>query len=171
MGGYIAAHMGRFHPDTCLSITLIDPAGINTPKASKMGLLMAEGNNPFFITNDGEFARFYSMTMARPPFIPRVVKSALSQHYQRRREELGKIFKDYNRQHNYIAAELCNIECPSLLIWGAQDDLIDVSGAKLWSEGLDCNEHIWYDLGHMPMVEAPERTAWATLAFFKQQKN
>jgi len=171
MGGFIAAHMGRYYADSCLSITLIDPAGVSSPHPSKMGLLMAEGCNPFYINNDAEFARFYAMTMARPPFLPGIVKSALSLQYQSRRHELEKIFRDYNRHYNDLESELNAIKCPSMLIWGAKDDLIDVSSASVWSESLNCRAHIWYDLGHMPMLEAPERTACATVEFLNQQKN
>ena len=171
MGGYIAAHMATYYPEMCLSIGLIDPAGLNSPKPSKMGLLISEGGNPFFINNDAEFGRFYNMTMARPPYIPNVVKSALSQQYQMRREELVKIFEDFNRQHNYLATELNKVKCPCLLIWGAKDELIDVSCVEVWAGLLNCEQHVWHDLGHMPMLEAPERTACATAEFLNRQKN
>jgi pimeloyl-ACP methyl ester carboxylesterase len=170
MGGYIAAHMASYYPDYCSSITLIDPAGLVSPKPSKMDSLIAEGRNPFFIYSDADFIQFYKMTMARPPFLPNLVKMALKQHYQSRRDELEKIFMDYTHQYNYLHSKISAVECPSMLIWGAKDELIDVSSASLWSDSLNCVQHIWHDLGHMPMLEAPERTAWASIEFLVQQK-
>ncbi len=161
MGGYIAAHMGRFYPDVCLSLTLIDPAGVSSPTPSKMLTLLQQGENPFLIESDAQFKRFYSMVMARPPFAPRVVKDALSQVYQQRRDELAKIFSDYNRQDNYLEAELKDVKPPTLLIWGALDELIHVSSVEVWQQCLNCTAIVWHDLGHMPMMEAPERTAFA----------
>ena len=171
MGGFIAAHMGRYFSDECASITLIDPAGVESPIPSKMVQMQAEGINPFFIENEAEFARFYQMVMAKPPYAPKIVKAAISEQYQTRKEQLSKIFNDYNRRNNYLQDELKQITCPSLVIWGAKDDLIDVSSVSVWLEGLKCTSHVWYDVGHMPMFEVPERTAFATLEFLKQQKN
>ncbi|MDM7860842.1 alpha/beta fold hydrolase [Alteromonas sp. ASW11-36] len=161
MGGFIAAHMGRYYSNMCNSITLIDPAGVSSPEPSKMLQMLQSGRNPFVMNSDKEFYEFYNMVMARPPFAPKVVTDALSQTYQARSQELAKIFNDYNRQHNYLEAELSEIGCPALVIWGAQDQLIHVSSANVWQQGLQCTVHIWYDLGHMPMMEAPERTAFA----------
>ena len=171
MGGFIAAQMARFNGEKCLSITLIDPDGIVSPEPSVMMKMLSEGNNPFFIHNDVEFLRFYSMAMARPPFVPGIVKSAISEQYQARRDELQKIFNDYNKLSEFLDDELVKINIPALVIWGAKDELIHVSSAKIWADKLNCVCHVWHDLGHMPMVEASERTAFATHAFLNQHKN
>jgi abhydrolase domain-containing protein 6 len=170
MGGYIAAHMAIYYSEVCASIVLIDPAGINSPIPSKMGKLQAQGINPFYIENDADFARFYQMVMAKPPYAPNIVKAALSEQYQTKKHQLMKIFKDFNNQQDRLQNELSKISCPSLLIWGAKDDLIDVSSAALWCNGLNCASHIWDDVGHMPMFEVPKRSAQATLAFLQQKK-
>lgn len=161
MGGYIAAHMGRYCSCVCASITLVDPAGVSSPTPSKMMTLLKNGENPFLMESDAEFERFYSMVMARLPYAPKVVQDSLAKVYQARRLELEKIFLDYNRQDNYLERELSNISVPSLIIWGALDQLIDVSSVEVWQKGLECAAIVWHDLGHMPMMEAPERTAFA----------
>lgn len=171
MGGFIAAHMARYHSEICETITLIDPAGVSSPKPSKMLKMLQSGRNPFVMKSDDEFYEFYDMVMARPPFAPKIVTDAISETYQNRSQQLSKIFSDYNRQSNYLEAELKNIITPALLIWGAHDQLIDVSSTAIWQEGLQCTVHIWYDLGHMPMMEAPERTAFAVKNhIFTQQR-
>lgn len=82
MGGFIAAHMAVHYPDVCASIVLIDPAGIDSPSPSKMVEMQAHGSNPFYIENDADFARFYQMVMFKPPYAPKIVKSAISEQYQ-----------------------------------------------------------------------------------------
>jgi abhydrolase domain-containing protein 6 len=171
MGGFIAAHMAVYFSEVCASIVLIDPAGVSSPTPSKMVQLQAQGINPFYIDSDADFQRFYQMVMAKPPYAPNIVKAALSEQYQIKKHQLMKIFKDFNNQHNYLQGELDKISCPSLLIWGAKDDLIDVSSAEVWRSGLNCAVHIWDDVGHMPMFEVPKRSALATLAFLQQQKS
>ena len=168
MGGFIAAHFGRFHEQRCLSITLIDPAGVSSPNPSPMLEMLMDGQNPFLVDNREQFRAFYAMTMERPPFVPNSVIDALAEVYIARKEELAKIFGDYNRQHNYLETELDKITCPSLLIWGAHDKLIDVSSVAVWESGLNCETHVWYDVGHMPMMEAPERTAFAVKQFLSR---
>lgn len=169
MGGFIAAQMAVNCSQVCASIVLIDPAGIDSPVPSKMVQMQEQGRNPFYIENEADFARFYQMVMAKHPYAPNIVKSAISEQYQARKQQLMKIFDDFNSQHNYLKGELNKITCPSLVIWGAKDDLIDVSSAKVWSDGINCPSHVWQDLGHMPMFEDPKRTALATLEFLAQQ--
>ncbi|WP_100641382.1 alpha/beta fold hydrolase [Alteromonas facilis] len=164
MGGLIAAHLAC-HTAKCASVTLIDPAGLKTPIPSTMDKLINNGENPFFIDNKAAFKRFYNMVMARPPFIPSVVKDAVCEKYMAKEQELQQIWGDFNQNEGYLKADLPNCHCPALVIWGAKDELIHVSGANEWQQGLNCTAHIWYDLGHMPMVEAPSRTAYAVKQF------
>lgn len=167
MGGFIAAHMAVHYHEVCASIVLIDPAGVDSPNPSKMVTMQAQGSNPFYIKNDADFDRFYKMVMFKPPYAPKIVKSAISEQYQAKKYQLMKIFDDFNNQNNYLKSELEKITCPSLVIWGTQDHLIDVSAAKVWSDGLHCASYVWDDVGHMPMFETPKRTALVTLAFLK----
>ena len=47
-----------------------------------------------------------------------------------------------------------------LLIWGQEDQLIHVSSAQVWQEGItDVETIIRAGIGHIPMAETPEKTA------------
>ncbi|MBT0586312.1 alpha/beta fold hydrolase [Alteromonas oceanisediminis] len=170
MGGFIAAYLARFHADVCSSVVLIDPAGVKSPEPSPLMTLLSEGVNPFVMESDDDFERFYGMVMARPPYAPGSVHRAIGRQYQARARQYEKIFADYNQPEAYLDDELKTIDCPSLVIWGAQDQLIDVSSVSVWQEGLDCDTHVWADLGHMPMIEAPERTAYAVRHFIQRHR-
>ena len=53
-----------------------------------------------------------------------------------------------------------------LVVWGAQDRLLHVSTAERWVAGIaNARKVIYPELGHMPMVEDPARTARDVIAF------
>lgn len=159
MGGFIAAHFAKNFPDRTLSALLIDPAGVLSPQPSDMDKMLSKGRNPFEINNHKEFKEFYAMTMAQPPWLPEFVLAAISEQYQKRRPELRLIFRDFYNQH-MLDNELDEIHVPMLLLWGEEDRLIHVSSAAVWRAGIpNIQVEIWPGIGHMPMVESPERTA------------
>jgi pimeloyl-ACP methyl ester carboxylesterase len=120
---------------------------------------LAAGHNPFLVHSRDDFAPFYAMTMASPPWLPSVVLAALAQRYEQRREELAEIFVDL-RASPPMEPRLGDIRAPSLLLWGRKDRLIDVSSVPVWSKGIaDLRVEIWDGVGHMPMVEKPGKTA------------
>ena len=159
MGGYIAAWLAATYPDRIASVALIDPAGVTAPEASDLERHLAKGHNPFLIHSREEFQHFYAMTMAEPPWVPRVVLDAIAHRYENSRDELEEIFNDF-RASPPMEPKLADIKCPALLLWGHKDRLIDVSSVAVWSKGIvDLRVHIWDHSGHMPMVEQPANTA------------
>ncbi|MFJ2363211.1 alpha/beta fold hydrolase [Pseudomonas sp. NPDC087697] len=160
MGGYIAAWLAATHPERVASVALIDPAGLScSPEPSDMDRLLAQGANPFLIHSRADFNVFYAMTMASPPWVPGVVLAAMTERYERRRDELAEIFEDLNGSQP-IGEKLHDIHGPALLLWGREDRLIHVSSAPVWAHGIAGLEvEIWDGIGHMPMVERPGKTA------------
>lgn len=159
MGGFVAAHFGLRHADRCASVALINSAGVNSPQPSALDKLLDQGRNPFLVRSRADFDAFYAMTMAKPPWLPGVIKAALAVRYQRRRPELAQIFDDFY-QTNMLDNELAGMRMPVLLLWGAEDQIIDISAAEVWAAGLpNATLERWPGIGHMPMVEVPERSA------------
>lgn len=169
MGGLVAATMALETPDSVASIILVDPVGVLSPQPSTMLTMMKAGKNPFFVDSEEEFYQFFDMTMAQPPFIPNLIKDGLARKYIARKPQLQKIFADYNREGTDLAEPLSGKTVPSLVIWGAKDDLIHVSSAPVWQRALKSELVVWDDLGHMPMLEAPGRTADAMLSFLAEK--
>ncbi|WP_095143361.1 MULTISPECIES: alpha/beta fold hydrolase [unclassified Pseudomonas] len=159
MGGYVAAWLAAVHPGRVASLMLIDPAGLSSPEPSDMERLLAQGSNPFLIHSRADFNQFYAMTMASPPWVPGVVRAALAERYQARRDELAEIFEDFHTSQP-VGARLHDIQAPALLLWGREDRLIHVSSAQIWAKGIPgMRVEIWDGVGHMPMVEQSARTA------------
>lgn len=159
MGGYMAAWLAATYPERIVSLALFDPAGVTAPEPSDLERHLAKGHNPFLIHSREEFQRFYAMTMASPPWVPKLVLDAVAQRYEQSREELEEIFREM-RASPPMEPHLPDITAPTLLLWGRKDRLIDVSSVAVWSKGIaDLRVHIWDAVGHMPMVEAPTGSA------------
>jgi abhydrolase domain-containing protein 6 len=55
---------------------------------------------------------------------------------------------------------LPNIKSPSLVIWGAEDNVLHVDSADVFSRELkDCTKVVLAETGHVAMVEEPKITA------------
>lgn len=168
MGGFICAHLCSLYPQRAASLILINSAGIKSSEPSTMNKMIAGGNNPFLMESASQFEAFYNMTMAKPPFVPKIVKQALALAYVRRRPQLEQIFKEFNHPDAMLDGKLEQINVPTLVLWGAQDQLIHVSAANIWQQGTAGQLVVWRDLGHMPMAEAPARTAQQISQFIAQ---
>ena len=165
MGGFITAHFALAYPQRSLSATLIDPAGVESPKASDADSERAAGRNPFLIHDRAEFDAFYAMTMQQPPLMPGFMLAGIAEQYQQHRDALATIFSGFY-QHDMLDAQLAQITVPTLLIWGSGDRIIDISAAQVWQQGVPKAELSVFDgIGHMPMVEVPKATAERVRAF------
>jgi len=165
MGGFIAGQLALHHPDRVQSAVLIDAAGVISPQESDMFKMLAAGRNPFEMSSRAEFTEFYAMTMAQPPWLPKMILDYMADDYIARRESLARIFQDFHST-DFLDNRLPDIQVPTLILWGEQDRLLHVSGAEVWKKGIANAELITYpELGHMPMTEAPSQSAEDVLAF------
>jgi len=99
--------------------------------------------------------------------VPGVVLAAVAQQYVQRREELAEIYTDFTSSPP-MEPRLVDIRAPSLLLWGRQDRMIDVSSVPVWSKGIaDLRVEIWEGLGHLPPIEKPGKTAALYREFLK----
>lgn len=169
MGGFIAARLAHDHPERLLSATLMDAAGVTAPKPSVSGELLAKGDNVFLFSDRAGFRRFYPMTMAKAPWVPGMTLDWMADQYIARRPQLDRIFEDFHAT-GLLDGQLGAIRVPTLVMWGAKDELVSPTAAGVWCPGIpDCQRIIYDDLGHMPMVENPARSARDVLQFIETQ--
>ena len=168
MGGFIAAQLALHHPERVQSATLIDAAGVIAPQPSDMDRMLARGDgNPFEVSSRAAFDRFYAMTMAQPPWVPGITLDWIAADYAARRESLARIFRDFHHV-DLLDARLGEIRVPVLVMWGDRDRLVHRSAADVWVRGIAGARLVTYpDLGHMPMVEDPARSAADVLNFLR----
>lgn len=168
VGGKIITQMTIDHPHRLLSLVLICPAGLRGQTPTKVERLIKEGKNPFVIRDSDDYASFYSLLMARPPKLLRVVKDAMAQQYMQNNEYIEALFNVIAPSGKPNIDALSQIQPATLLIWGAKDDVIHVHSLVEWQQGWSPDTQIFSDCGHTPLLEAPQRTAWAMLWFYRR---
>jgi abhydrolase domain-containing protein 6 len=170
MGGFIAAQIALHHPERVRSAILIDAAGVVAPNISDMERMRAQGRNPFEMSTREEFDTFYAMTMAQPPWLPRMILDYMADDYIARRESLARIFHDFH-DVDMLDARLSEFSVPVLLLWGERDRLLDISSAEVWKKGIPGAQLITYpELGHMPMLEDASRSSRDVLDFIAKHQ-
>jgi pimeloyl-ACP methyl ester carboxylesterase len=62
---------------------------------------------------------------------------------------------------------ITKIQCPTLIIWGKQDQIVPVEHAYRFQRDIKGSQLILFDTcGHCAMIERPDETAAAIKAFF-----
>lgn len=164
-GGFIAARMAALHPARVASLMLFSPAGVASPRPSVFDNAIVRGANPFLVDDDAAFRRFYASIMSKPPHVPRPVLAHMAASFQRRRTAIERMYAAFAASAG-LAPVLGQIVAPTLLVWGREDQVIDVSAARLWKEGIAGSRvEIWDGIGHLPMLEAPRRVVRSMLGF------
>lgn len=165
MGGFVAAALALLAPERVATLGLVDATGVWSPNRNRMNDLLEGGENPFLITEPRQFADFYAMTMAKPPFAPRFALQSVARDYVARREQYAEIFDDFHGQ-GFLEERLHEISAPTWVAWGMQDQLVEAGAAQVWADGIpDATLTTYDDLGHMPMMESPRRVAADYRAF------
>ncbi len=88
--------------------------------------------------------------------------------YPGNRKATGERFAQYAKRETNTG-RLGEIKVPTLILWGAEDKLIPVSGADWFAARIPGSVKIVYSgIGHIPMEEAPDQTATDLDAFLSK---
>lgn len=168
MGGFVAGTMAVNYPHRIRSVVLISPVGVASPEPSKVDRLIEQGKSPFLVHSREEFAGMLGMSMRKPPYVPQPVQEYLADQYIERREQLEKVFKGFHRK-DPLDTRLDEVRMPMLLMWGKMDEMVSVASLPVWAKGVRNAKSVVYDdLGHMPMVEDPLRSAKDVWGFLRE---
>jgi len=160
MGGVIATKLSYMHPEMVTSLILINSYGVFKSPSYVTKLADELGYNPMLEINTKEdYKRMLSLAMVNPPYIPEFILDILSEDMKKRVKLNNKIFSNSDVDSDQISI-LSKIKKPSLLIWGAQDKILHLDNADVFTSELgNCSKIIIEDAGHVPMVEKPKLTA------------
>lgn len=165
MGGHIAMMYAFLYPDDTRSLWLLDPGGIwNAPASELRGMITKTGENPLMARNEDEFARIFAFVMSDPPFIPRPILDVMAQERIRNYDLEKRIFKELTAEsaEKYITG----LKTPSLIVFGDKDRAINPATADILHQLMPNSEVMMMKgLGHLPMLEAPARSAEDYLKF------
>jgi pimeloyl-ACP methyl ester carboxylesterase len=171
MGGWVAWRMALAEPEKVRGLVLLDPSGAPVDEEP-------EGNLGFSVMRSG-----LGRAAARKITPRGVIEASIEQTVA---DETVVTDEMIDRFHNLLrfpgnrqamtdlvmteredlSGRLSEIAQPTLVIWGSEDRLIPAAAGGVFEERMPNAELIVYEgVGHLPMNEAPERTANDILAF------
>ncbi|MBW1767220.1 MAG: alpha/beta fold hydrolase [Deltaproteobacteria bacterium] len=169
MGGNIAGAYASRYPDDIKSLLLIAPGGVASSEHSEMFRRLNQGKpNPLVARSVEEYERLLDFVFVKRPFIPRPIKKLLIQEAIEHQPLNKKIFKQLRSSADVPPLEvlLNGLPVPTLIVWGSQDRVLHVSGAKILKSVIpNARAEIMDAVGHLPMIEKPEETAGLYLNF------
>jgi pimeloyl-ACP methyl ester carboxylesterase len=172
MGGHISALYAARYPDKVLSLALLDNAGITTPHPSELlQRLQRDEANPLVVRSGEDFQRLLAFVFVEPPYLPESLKGYLAEQASVNSAHYDLVFRHLIERYIPLESELPRIQAPTLIIWGAQDRVLDVSSIDVMRPLLrKPSVVIMADTGHAPMIERPQQTADHYRAFLQAQK-
>ena len=166
MGGFIVAQFAATYPERVASLWLLDPAGTEAAHNSALLLRYRDtGDVPLLLRAPSDFRRLMAAATFRRPFLPYCVATALGRRGANDYPLHTRILRQLTTVP-LLEQQFANLQMPTLVVWGAQDQILHPSGADTLRR-LFRNSRviIMPGVGHLPMVEAPRQTARDFLDF------
>jgi pimeloyl-ACP methyl ester carboxylesterase len=165
MGGQIALTYAALHPKAVESLWLLSAAGVWSAPPSELRKQIAEtGENPMLVQDEDDFAALVSLVTAKPLMIPRPFLDVVAQERIRNYALEERIFKQLAADS--VEERIRGLAVPALVVWGQQDRVLHPGSAGILQMLLIRSEVLMLpDVGHVPMLEAPERCALDYLRF------
>ena len=174
MGGGAAWELAVRHPDRVNALILVDAAGFANDKPGKQPLgfvilryrlgrivLSKIDNRP--LIEQGLKADVYYKSLITPVVVDRFAEF---QRAPGHREILMGV--NMGGRAGSTAELLAAIKVPSLILWGESDPLIEPQAAKKFAAAISGSKLITYpEVGHLPQLEIPQRSAADVAAFLK----
>jgi len=167
MGGEIALAYAVLHPKEVKSLWLLDPGGIWSAPASEVRKIIEQtGHNPLLVKTPDEFASLLQLAMSKPPFMPRPILDVMAQEPIQNYDLSARIFKQIVADS--MEKRVKGLATPALIVWGKEDRVINVATADMLHGMMPNSKVLLMDgIGHVPMLEVPERAAEDYLQFRK----
>lgn len=177
MGGAVGLLCAWQYPELFKSLILISSAGAYSINSSPFEEVLSQGKNPLIVKDDASFKRMMEWVMYDPPYIPWPFRPAIVRGAQSRREINQKIFDEMLETRKRLEHDpglefvLSKVSVPTLLLWGKEDKILDVSSVDVFRQYMPYTEyHIFEKVGHAPMAEAPGLTAEEVVQFVQHWK-
>jgi pimeloyl-ACP methyl ester carboxylesterase len=165
MGGHIALTYAAAHPSQVESLWLLAPAGVWSAPASELRRKAEQsGANPLIVKNEEEFAALVRLVTAKPLGIPRPFLDVLAQERIRNRDLEARIAGQLAADS--VETRIRGLAVPTLVVWGQEDRVLHPGTAGILQMLLVRSQAVLMgNIGHLPMVEAPEACALDYLRF------
>lgn len=178
MGGHIALAYAIAHPDRIKGVILVDAGG--APRKDKQG---RGGNIGFTIARLPVVNRLMTQITPRSIIARSLAQSVSNQavvtpqtvdrywELLRYPGNRGATLARFSQPGNsFTAAQVQQVEVPTLIIWGQEDTIIPFAAAGWFAQNLRHATSVSYPgIGHLPMEEAPEKSAAAVRQWLAEQ--
>ena len=173
MGGYIAGFYASEYPEKVKSLALFNPAGANSPIQSDMWRRYDETGEIALLyrTKEG-FEEILKLLFYRVPPVPGAFKSYFAELGALNYAFYGKVLRDIEQGgRDLLEPRLSRVEARTLVVWGANDRILHVSGAEIFRKGLKNVKVVILDqCGHVPFFEKRRETTCAYQDFLAREK-
>lgn len=161
MGGAISVAYAAKYPKEVKSLWLVDSAGFWSAGIHEALAGATLENNPLLINSNEDFYKMYDFVMYKPPYLPKSVKAVFAQERIANKELHAKILEQIVTDNVEERAKIiAQYKIPTLVVWGEQDQIIKPETVNLIKEIIPQSEVIMMpEVGHVPMVEALDKTA------------
>lgn len=168
MGGFIALKFTLKYADRILSLALLNSAGVLGKTKSELQIATENGESLLTVSSPEEFDRLLKFIVYRPLPLPGFIKQPYCEDLIAHRPFLESIFWSMAEEllDKPLNDQLPAIVAPTLVIWGRQDRLIDVSCVDVLKTRIPKNRCVVFEeTGHVPMLERPAKSAAVHLQF------
>ncbi|GMF27932.1 unnamed protein product [Phytophthora lilii] len=165
MGATIAGVYAAMHPTRVKSLTLMCPWGISMPTMSvtlsdldDLGKMTLQSPTETSTSEVGEWRDRVASSCASLVHTPRVFRALAVSKRGRARGVLQKVLVDMLAHPTSLEDELRSIRARTMVVWGNQDDVLDVSCLKVIDDKLNItrkNVLVFDKCGHLVPTDKP----------------
>jgi pimeloyl-ACP methyl ester carboxylesterase len=174
MGGRMAWIYALSYPERVDRLILIDASGFPDPPDQEVPLGFRLANTPvlrwlmLFVTPRDLFAVSLKDAFSDPAFVDDEMVGRYHELQLLEGSRAATAARFRLPGDDPRIAELGRIRSPTLILWGEEDRLTPASDALLFAEAIpDSRVRIYAGVGHIPMEEAPDRSAADVRAFLR----
>ncbi len=160
MGGAIVANHAATRPGRAAGIVLIGPAGLEPPVDSEVFAAAKRDEHMLKVDDAASFDEVYDLNFVRPPFLPRWIRRTIVAEAAPRAAEHEAVLRSLESVMLGGPDRYRSITCPTEIVWGSNDRIIDPSGGPVWRDAIEGSRlTIVPEAGHSTMVERPHEVA------------
>ncbi|XP_023620762.1 monoacylglycerol lipase ABHD6 isoform X3 [Myotis lucifugus] len=169
MGGNVAGVYAAYYPSDIGSLTLVCPAGLQYPTDNQFVRRLRELQEsaavekiPLIPSTPEEMSEMLQLCSYVRFKVPQQILQGLVDVRIPHNNFYRKLFLEIiNEKSRYsLHQNMDKIKAPTQIIWGKQDQVIDVSGADMLAKSIpNCQVELLENCGHSVVMERPRKTA------------
>lgn len=167
VGGLVSALLAGRHPELLETLCLMNPAGGKGSDHTRFEAGLKEGRNPMIVESLAGAHTLMSLAVHNRA-IALALAPVMAQDLISRRHVNRHLFHQmFVNAPNPNGPGMSATKAPTLIMWGKEDRLVHYTGAYTYQAIIPHADVLLFDeVGHLPMVEIPIRTAKALQEFW-----